>query len=614
MDPNFTSVVEKNTTVARLSELVNNSAVLEAYAKLFNEIYEQIQTAKKLKDMYWQSSTLGLGPVEKIAVVRQLSRILESLKKWCEDEEQNIYNQVSREGRGFRDSDVEILEKLKRYKETCATELEKVKNDDPEVQIQLRKDQITLDRLTLKRRVPEAVKKRSRGLAKGAYIETQDRKEIIYGREKSPEQSITAALRKRHNVELFGPTGTGKTQMGIQAARVYSGKEPVIVSGERGLSRYTFLGQLKGSNSRYEGALVKALKDGRVLLVDEDNRIEPDILAVIKFALGLKVGDVWEHPDTGEQIKVPAGFGIIVTRNERGKHHKDRFDLPPEYRREFTHASFEIGYFPKEEMYERFLLPQLTLDDGSMNVTASEVGGNFNKAERSPLLSFAVAAEEIQQLYTENKIEAVFESGFMIDFFDDWQEQHIRTGCNFIQYMETRLMAFVHRPINIVSKKEVIRVLIQQGFFQGKGVNDFQPKEGDNPVAAKDLTEWRKGSSAAFDIKETDPKLSSRDVALLDPFDRRKVVIKEHKLKNEINAFNGAYMALCGKKGMRPVSFSPHNFASKKAVIVNSLKAYIQANAVDNAAMLEGVLDSLAGVPDEEFMTSMSENVFPYLE
>jgi hypothetical protein len=608
MNPQVGQKNEYDGTVNRMKDVMTHSEVLQKYAELYNRMYQQIQTAKQLLHIY--RTNAKLSPLEKVAIVRQLSRLLNNLVSWCEDEEQNVHNQVVREGRGYRDTDILVLQKLDAYRSKCETEMAGILRSDIEAQIQLRKDQISLDRSILARRVPAEVKKRSKGLS-GGFISTPDRKEIIEGTRTSPKQSIVSALRKRHNVELFGPTGTGKTQLAIQGAKQFSGKPPVLISGEPGLNRYTFLGQLKGSNQRYEGALITCLKEGRILLVDEDNRIDPRALAVIKFALGLKVGDVYEHPDTGEKIPVPPGFGVAVTRNEYSKHHKDRYPLPPEYRREFTLASFEVGYFPKEEMYERFLLPRLCKDDGSMNLTASEVGGDFQKGDRSPLLSFAVAAEEIQKLYMNNEINAVFESGFMIDVFSDWHEQHIRTKCTFLQYIEEKLHAFVMRPLDNPTKQAIIKVLIGQGFFVGKTEADFMPKEGEAPITQKDLTQLFKDSNVVFKIDPTSPQLSSRDVALLDPFQRRKIEQIEHPLQKEIDAFNGKYTRFCLEHKIPPVPFSSFDFTAKKMAILEGLKTFINAQGIPNGDNLIPIIDQFGGASDEAFLEQVPDEVFP---
>ena len=114
--------------------------------------------------------------------------------------------------------------------------------------------------------------------------------------------------------------------------------------------------------------------EDRVLIIDEDNRIDPRQMAEIKYILGLKPGDTFIHPDTGETFIIPRHFAVIVTRNEKDKHHTDRFDLPPEYRREFTHGSFEIDYYTPDELYDHFLLPKLLDEDGSIGLSLEEVG------------------------------------------------------------------------------------------------------------------------------------------------------------------------------------------------------------------------------------------------
>jgi hypothetical protein len=53
------------------------------------------------------------------------------------------------------------------------------------------------------------------------------------------------------------------------------------------------------------------------LYIDEDNRIDPRQMAEIKFLLGLKSGDLYEHPETKEKIVIPPHFRVMVSRNEK---------------------------------------------------------------------------------------------------------------------------------------------------------------------------------------------------------------------------------------------------------------------------------------------------------
>lgn len=630
-DPAYAATMEYAETAKTLRELFAIKGVLRAYIDLYERMYTQISQAKKIQDMYRNDHTLT--QTEKIGLVRQLSRILNSLIMWCEEEEQNIHNQVVRERRGYRKSDYAILAKLKNNRMRCATELNQITANDIEAKIQLRRDEIKIDKGLLVRRVPKDVAERNNGLTGQRYIVTPSRKKILFGDETTPENSIMSALRKRHNVELFGPTGTGKTKLAEHAAALFSGKPAVVLSGNPSLSRYDILGKTVGLDKRDDGALITCLKEGRVLIVDEDNRIDPRNLAVIKYALGLRVGDLYIHPETGERIPVPAGFGVICTRNEKGKHHQDRFDLPPDYRREFTNGSFDVGYFTKDEMYDHFLIPKLTEDDGSMELSLEEVGGVHNDPKkRSPLLALVLASEEIQLLYRQNKIaDGVFESGFMIELFDDWHEQRASTNCSFLSYVETRLINFIRRPIGNPARKLIIQKLVEQGFFTSKGAKDFETQDEGLPVEQEELDSFRGAPAGSTATARRTPRtattastapaaspavptqiifpapsgmpLDARAVALLDPFEKRKMNVAPHPLEGEISQFKTAYLDFCSEKGIQPVMFSSHNFTARRAAIIQSVTDYIDRAHIGNAETFKAIFGATATNTDALFIS-----------
>lgn len=606
LHPDLAVQRERAETIGRLVDL---KPLIPKYAALYGQIYKQIQAAKKLIDIY--NKNRNLKPSESIAVVRQLSRLLFDLINWCDDEIENIHNQVRREKRGYRDSDAAILKKLTNYKTRLNGELEKIKASNAEVQIQLRQDQITLDSAILKRRVPKEVSQRREGRGGLGYIEVPSRHKLIVGDPENPGANIMAALRSRRNVELYGPTGTGKTKLAIHAAMLYSGKAPVVVPGNEGTGDHHFFGSPTGLDKRDDGAFIKCLKEGRVLIIDEDNRVRPEILASIKAFLGLKVGDVFIHPETGEEITVPPGFGIMVTRNEKGKHHKDRYDLPDEYRREYVHASFEVNYFTPQELYDRFLIPKLCKDDGSIDLSDGEIGGDVNRPDkRSPLLALAIAAEQIQDTYRNGDLRnGVFESGFLIELFDDWHEQHLNTSCKFLDYLETRLLAFTKRSLGAPNRKKLIEILLGQGFFRRLNATDFASAEG-SPIEAVELTKLKKGNDV-FDIKAGAPTLSAREVALLDPFGVRKIKVTDHPLKNKVDTFKVAYQKLCTTHGIRPVAFDANTLAAKRPAIVSGLKTRVSADGLSNSAMILALLDTLDRLGDEEFLVQIQGDIFP---
>ena len=430
-----------------------------------------------------------------------------------------------------------------------------------------------------------------------------------------------AALRARQNVELYGPTGTGKTKLAVEAGRVFSGKDPMLMSCHIQTNRYDFWGSKTGLDKRDVGALAKCLIEGRVLILDEDNMADTRVMAIMKFALGLERGDRLFHPDTAEEMLVPEGFGVIAARNEKSSVHNNRQSLPPEYRREYNLASFEVGYFPADEIYDDFLIPKLTNEDGSMNLTQNDVGGRVQadsatgQITRSPLLAFVLAAEKAQELYCSHSIKGgVVDVKYLINFFGDWDEQFQKTKCSFLEFIEVRLLRFVKAPgLTKVDRKKLIEAFVSEGFFQTMSAADFKPLEEPEPIDQATLDSWRGAGVPIFASDPNAAPLSRDDVALLDPFGKRTLELVPHALDAEIEVFRSVYVPFCRTTGILPVTISARTLASQKANIVKGLKDYLEGRGGGADFMLAGTLndslDSTRFPTDEAFLIELARQI-----
>ncbi len=523
-----------------------------------------------------EDESVTLDDASRNGIARQIVRLLERFQNSIQAEIQNIHNQVIAEKRDYRKSDEKVLNKLYIWRNKCNSGIERLKVNF-EVAKQQRIDQIKNDSRSLKRVTKEDIRTGTEKKTGSAYVETPSRTEIIYGNE-SADNYMLSALRGGHNVELHGPTGTGKTKIAIHASKVFSGKEPVVISGGPGVYRSAFYGSPSDLGKRNEGAAIKCLKEDRVLIIDEDNRIDPRQMAEIKYLLGLRPGDVFVHPETGEEITVPPHFRVMVTRNERGKHHKDRFDLPPEYRREFTHASFELDYYTPEEMYDRFFIPKLINEDGSISLSRNEVGGDLaDPNSNSPLLNLAFASQNIQNAYKSHKLKnAVMESGYLIDLLDQWKVVQFNQNekgekITFLTYLETKLWEFIRRPIGNQDRKIIATELIKRGFFYGWKLEKFYTV-GDGLIFTQEEYD-----GMTKDVKKIfeDPDgshLTPKEVALLDPFHVREIKEPVPENQDEVMAFKTNLDRFCNENGVRPVSFDARNVEEKKFFITNRIR------------------------------------------
>lgn len=594
--------------------LEEKESLLEELEKWAPESFELFQKEKKrYKRMriflkIYEDRVYKWTPLDeesKNQVGRQLIIELKHFQKLFQNLIQAAHNSVAGSSRGYTESDSAILTLYSNILSEIKRTMWNLFVDNYEIAIQARKDELKHTAQKLKGT------SKKEGEFGSKYVTPASREKIIYGDE-SAGNYILAALRNGSNVELLGPTGTGKTRLAMEVCEQFSGKKPYILSGGPGVSRRDFYGSPTGLNTRNAGAIETCIKEDKVLIIDEDNRIDPRQIAEIKLLLGLKSGDTFTHPDTGEVFKIPAHFCVMVTRNEKGKHHTDRYDLPPDYRREFTHGSFEIGYYTPAEMYDSFLLPKLINDDGSISLSREEIGGNAVSGEYSPLLSLVKASEVIQKAYQENKLRnAVFESGYLIDFFEQWKEIRFKRKVDgstiaFIEYMEAKLLEFLKRPIGNPDRWEILKTLLSYGFFAHTHYDVFRTENEGSMMAQNDFENAQKNNSTVFQAP-SGTSLSADEVALLDPFGMRKIVIPEHPEEQKIQDFAKSLRNICSQYGLAPLTLTGKNIDKKETrqAIIKKLTEAAQKMWVGNISILQSTFEQGIGKKTRDFIDSL---------
>lgn len=121
-----------------------------------------------------------------------------------------------------------------------------------------------------------------------------------------------------HNVFLFGPAGTGKTYLAEWVARRLE-RQYVTLN----CSQYTSPTEIKGGptiTGYQEGALIDCWENGKIFIIDELPKIDPNVAGLLNEALAktkVPVGDTRAVIYNGKnQPKSKAeGFGVIATGN-----------------------------------------------------------------------------------------------------------------------------------------------------------------------------------------------------------------------------------------------------------------------------------------------------------
>ncbi len=273
-----------------------------------------------------------------------------------------------------------------------------------------------------------------RQLMKGGFVKTASvRNEIM---------QILIHLHLGIPVFLRGHLGVGKTELALHVCREYLKAEPEFISGSEEATKYDIYGKtqigtadeqerlrefekrisdyrgmnpdagekdIREAERRYYeaivvraqagsffqfGPLVRAMKEGKPLIIDEMDGIPHSILMRINHALTRRAGDrVRIQEAGGEEMTVRPGFCVIATGNVKSAR----------YRREELDAAFlsrwwsvDIKYPPQNEMYE--ILSAALIDRrGNMQLKSA--------SDMEDLKRLTEAAAEIQRIFTGDHLD-----------------------------------------------------------------------------------------------------------------------------------------------------------------------------------------------------------------
>ena len=166
-------------------------------------------------------------------------------------------------------------------------------------------------------------------------------------------------LLKGQPLLLVGETGGAKTALARHMAREIlsmtgkGSKEPEIISGSAEITAYDLMGK-PGLRSKGEGAsetffepgpMVRAMKEGRPIILDEINAIPAEILKRLNIIMQLQPGQKYTvQEDSGKEVTVAPGFCIIATMNEKSHRYKGVEELSTEFRERFGVNIAKIKY------------------------------------------------------------------------------------------------------------------------------------------------------------------------------------------------------------------------------------------------------------------------------
>jgi MoxR-like ATPase len=236
-------------------------------------------------------------------------------------------------------------------------------------------------------------------------IEKIQREHGIVGREAELTMALAVLGAGRHLL-LEGPVGVGKTTVAL-AVCSHLGRETVRVDGDDRYSENKLTGwfdpplvlqQGYREESFFPGPLVEAMREGRVLFINELNRMPESVQNVLLPALDERLLQV---PHIGE-VRAAEGFQVVATQNP--VEYVGTGHLSEALRDRFEHLA--LAYQPAAEE-SAIVVAETGSDDAALVLTAvrltraTRLHPRFRKGAsvRGAIATVAIA----EQLWSENR-------------------------------------------------------------------------------------------------------------------------------------------------------------------------------------------------------------------
>ncbi|WP_240739893.1 AAA family ATPase [Leucobacter triazinivorans] len=175
-------------------------------------------------------------------------------------------------------------------------------------------------------------------------------------------EALPAVLRGAP-VLLVGETGGAKTALAEHLARQAVGHEPELVSGYGDITSAQLIGthELRAEGGAtvsafVPGPLLRAMTEGRPVILDELNAMPAEFLKRLNRILQLRPGDVLGvQEDAGREVRIAPGFAILATANEQTPHRYRGLDrLSAELVNRFGANAYRVHYPDTGLGYEEF--------------------------------------------------------------------------------------------------------------------------------------------------------------------------------------------------------------------------------------------------------------------
>jgi hypothetical protein len=153
---------------------------------------------------------------------------------------------------------------------------------------------------------------------------------------------LISGLMEGRPMLLVGDKGIAKTQVAKFASSL-SGHEPLILSGHGDMMDDELIGKKDQDRDDprklyfHEGKLIQAMRQGRPIIFDEINYVDPQVLARLQDVLLLRPGQsILVQEDGEEPLTIRSGFVVFATANEASERYRSRFSLDVALRDRFS--------------------------------------------------------------------------------------------------------------------------------------------------------------------------------------------------------------------------------------------------------------------------------------
>lgn len=190
------------------------------------------------------------------------------------------------------------------------------------------------------------------------------------------------ALTRGEPALFLGETGGAKTALAEYLARHELGREPELVSGYGDITSTQLIGshELRAEHGAtvsifVAGPMLRAMTEGRPLILDEVNAMPAEFLKRLNRVLQLRPGDDFAVQENGGvSVRIEPGFVILATANEQTPHRYRGIDrMSAELVNRFGANSYRVHYPDIHLSYtdtpaENLLLAVASIADASGDV------------------------------------------------------------------------------------------------------------------------------------------------------------------------------------------------------------------------------------------------------